>query len=605
LAARFLVTTALEDTWPDDDVPVLFLGDWCCLLERKPSWEKRDALIAPYHWDDRKKLHQDYLYLQELYEELLQDLVIQLNLFHRVDHSVRYWRLVVGPWLGYFIQMLFDRWAMLRRAVRDYDISGVRVLRRNSEQLIPNDMDGFLSLFIDDAWNESLYGHILNWMSFPSEIIVSNQSENNPVSSAKPKNPLQRLKSGVAKVFGRASELLCGDEDYFFIATYLGVRQNCLLQARLGQFPSHWRTFASPHCVVDRAARQWQLAKPGNNDDFAALTRALIPNQMPKAYLEGYRDLVSLTEKLPWPHRPKAIFTSNSFLADDVFKIWAAKKVESGTPLVVGQHGGTFGMALWCFLEDHQLAIADRFLTWGWGEPENKNIKAIGNFRGFKGQSSAYKSGVALLVEMAIPRQSYHMYSAPVAAGQWQAYFEEQCRFVYALPVDLRNQLLVRLYAEDYGYSQRQRWRSRFPDIRVDVGVQPMAALLKKSRIYISTYNATTFLESLSVNFPTIIFWNPMHSELRESAIPFFEKLKSVGIFHETPESAARLLATVWDDIPTWWQSSAVQSARQEFCDRYSHIPETLLDEMEKLFRNIAKSKSTKSNTVPFNVDNQ
>ena len=115
-----------------------------------------------------------------------------------------------------------------------------------------------------------------------------------------------------------------------------------------------------------------------------------------------------------------------------------------------------------------------------------------------------------------------------------------------------------------------------------------MVRLLKKTRIYISTYNATTYLESLSLNFPTIMFWNPKHWELRDSALPYFEKLKSVGIFHETPESAARQMEAVWHDVAGWWQSAEVQVVRQEFCECYAHIPEQPLEVMAKLFRNIA-----------------
>ncbi len=605
MVARFLVTTALEDTWPADDAPVLFLGEWCRLYGRKSAWEKRDAIVAPYHWDNRQKLYRDYLYLQALYEELLKELATQLNSVHRVDRSLRYWRILVGPWLGYFVQMLFDRWAMLRQVVSDSDISGVRVLRHNDNQLVPNDMARFVDLFVDDVWNESIYGLILDWMDVPLERIESKHSENKFLSCLNKLSSAHRLKRGMAKVVDHISGVLCRDTDYFFISSYLGVKQDLLLQGKLGQLPKLWRRVATPDCAFDSAARQWKLPKAECNDAFATLARALIPNQIPKAYVEGYRELVSLIENLPWPQRPRAIFTSGSFNSDDVFKAWAATKVESGTPLIIGQHGGNFGMAKWSFLEEHQIAIADRFLTWGWGESEKNNIKPIGNIKGFGRPSVADKAGVALLVETTIPRQSYWMFSAPVAAAQWNAYFEEQCRFVQALPVRLRNQLLVRLYSTDYGYGQPQRWQSRFPDIHLDLGNLPMSTLLKKSRIFISTYNATTYLESLSINFPTIIFWNPEHWELRENALPFFKKLKSVGIFHESPESAARQMAEVWDNVSSWWQSAEVQSVRQEFCDQYAHMTEDLLNAMEKLFRYIAANKSASVNAEHFNANKQ
>jgi putative transferase (TIGR04331 family) len=587
VVARFLVTTALEETWPVDDVPVLFLGEWCRLYERKSTWENRDAVIAPYHWDDRQKLHRDYLYLQSLYEELLSELATQLNVLHRVDHSLRYWRIIVGPWLGYFIQMLFDRWSMLRQVLSDNEIVGVQVLRRDEGAFVPNDMAGFTSLMINDEWNESIYRKVLDWLAVSVQIIDAKNHaltvRDNKVSAAR------QFKRGLARLGTCLSGLVCRQNEYFFISSYLGIKQELLLQAKLGQLPKSWQSVEVPFSTFDCATRQRLLPKVDYKDEFATLARVLLPGEIPKAYLEGYRALVSLTDSMLWPKRPKAIFTCNSFIDDDIFKVWAAHKVESGTPLVIGQHGGNYGMALWSFTEDHQIAIADKFLTWGWSVPESKKIEPVGNFKGFGKRHVADETGVALLVETTIPRQGYHMYSVPVAAGQWLDYFEDQCRFVQALPTFLQKKLLVRLYSHDYGLCQHQRWQDRFPDIQLDNGVQPMKLLLKKTRLYVSTYNATTYLESLSLNFPTIMFWNPTHWELRDSALPYFEKLKLVGIFHDTPESAARQMAAVWSDVSGWWQSAVVQTVRQEFCEHYAYLPEKPLDVMAKVFRDISR----------------
>ncbi len=591
MVARFLVTTALEETWPADDMPVLFLGEWCRLYERKSSWEERDAVVAPYHWDDRQKLHRDYLYLQKLYEELLRELATQLNALHRLDHSLRYWRILVGPWLGYFIQMLFDRWSMLGHVLRENEIVGVQVLHNPEGQQVPNDMGAFLPMFISESWNESIYGQILDWLGVPVKKVAKKNLALPGVGRTGQVSAKHRIKPRLARVASHLSGMLCREDEYFFISSYLGIEQDLRLQAKLGQLPKLWRPVAVPECPFEPDARLWQLGSAANNDEFASLARTLITRQIPKAYLEGYRALVSLSENLPWPQKPQAIFTSNSFSGEDVFKAWAAQKVESGTPLVIGQHGGNYGMALWGFTEDHQIAIADHFLTWGWNEPASSNVTPVGNIKGFARTTvSSDSAGVALMVEMALPLQSYHMYSVPVSAGQWLSYFDDQCRFVEALPADLRAKLLVRLYPSDFGHRQRQRWQACFPNIQLDNGIQPMDRQLTKTRVYISTYNSTTYLESLSLNFPTIMFWNPKHWELRDSALPYFEKLKSVGIFHETPEGAARQMAAVWHDVPGWWHSDLVQTIRQDFCERYAHIPEKPLDVMATLFREIARS---------------
>lgn len=89
MVKRFLITTALEDTWRDDG-PVVFLGEWCRRYSRRDCWSVMDAEVLPYHWDDRAKFQADYQYLRDFDERLLQDLTVQLNQIHGVDHSLRY-----------------------------------------------------------------------------------------------------------------------------------------------------------------------------------------------------------------------------------------------------------------------------------------------------------------------------------------------------------------------------------------------------------------------------------------------------------------------------------------------------------------------------------
>ena len=111
--------------------------------------------------------------------------------------------------------------------------------------------------------------------------------------------------------------------------------------------------------------------------------------------------------------------------------------------------------------------------------------------------------------------------------------------------------------------------------------------MIKRSRLYISTYNATTYLESLAWNVPTIIFWDEYYWELNEEAKPYFELLKSVGIFHSSPQSAARQMVDIWDNVDDWWLSESVQKARLVFCKQFSNMPKDPLGELEMLFKSI------------------
>jgi putative transferase (TIGR04331 family) len=109
--------------------------------------------------------------------------------------------------------------------------------------------------------------------------------------------------------------------------------------------------------------------------------------------------------------------------------------------------------------------------------------------------------------------------------------------------------------------------------------------MIKRSRIFIATYNSTTYLETLAWNIPTIAFWNPDNWDLRENVRDDFELLKKVKILHDTPESAAEHLTDIWNDIPKWWNSKEVQEAVLKFCNQWSYTGQDVLSNIETCLR--------------------
>jgi len=592
---RFLVTTAEERTWPTTGRRLLFLGEWCRLYDRRGAWERLDAEIVPYHWNDRDKFVRDYHDLVTLYEELLRELAGRLNILHGVDCTVRYWRILIGPWLGYFVQILFDRWSQLEVAVRNYAISGVRVIDAPPERLIPTDMSQFVVFIGEDFWNEGIWAQLMQliegWWTVPVERVPSAGLSATPSAIPTAVRPRRSLKRTAAHILSDLMRPFTRPDESFFISTYLPRGQDLQLQSRLGQIPKIWMTQEAPPSPVDWGKRGWTLPHSGEAS-FASAVRAMIPRHIPTRYVEGYVALKDACSRLVWPQRPRSIFTSNAFMTDDVFKAWAAEKVQRGSPLVVGQHGGHYGSALCSFPEYHQREISDRWLSWGWTDARSDIVRAVGNLKVIGRHSDWDPQGHGLMVGMCLPRYSGILISMPLAS-QWLDYAGFQWRFVSALPERLRAHLLVRLDVKDYRWAQEQRWRDQFPRIRVDSGKTPIARLVAKSRLCISTYNSTTFLESLALNVPTIMVWNPNYFELRAGAIPDFERLKAAGIFHETPESAAAQMALVWDDVSAWWNTERVQATRRDFCHRHSRVGTDVLPELERALCDAASARAS------------
>ena len=93
---RILITTADERSW-NFEQPVLFLGEWCLLYDRKQMWEGMDVTVAtPFGLEEKQK---NAKYVYSLYLKLLSEVVDELNKFHHTNHRIRYWKILLGHWL--------------------------------------------------------------------------------------------------------------------------------------------------------------------------------------------------------------------------------------------------------------------------------------------------------------------------------------------------------------------------------------------------------------------------------------------------------------------------------------------------------------------------
>lgn len=187
-----LVTTAIEDTWGNDE-DILFLGEWCKLYERKAVWSTRKHKVLQYHWNDRIKLKNDFDYLQALNKKILTSLTNKLNKLHSVNHSERYWNIILGYWLNLFTAVLYDRWFMIKRAEESGLVNRCLLLNPKNINCTANDTTEFVSVILDDPWNEAIYSELIkNWNSIDYEILPKVKTSGNQNLEIKTKRNLRR-----------------------------------------------------------------------------------------------------------------------------------------------------------------------------------------------------------------------------------------------------------------------------------------------------------------------------------------------------------------------------------------------------------------------------
>ena len=596
-----LVCTSDEALWPKPDVPILFLGDWCLLESRRAVWETYDYRVVSHHWNDRLKFHSDIEASYLIYEEMLTYFSQKLNIYHGIKKSREYWRIIIGPWLLYMIQILLDRWEVVSTALVEHEISDYRMPLFDEQKVVPSCMDDFVkrlighdSEFVSDHWHQYIFGHVLSWHGVTGKLLAISSDDFSESKITIPKNRFSQLKKLVIELLVKSVRKFTKHDEVFIIASYLSTKMEIFLQLRLGQLPKFWRRVSITPCAASISDRNLESEREVKDRSFNTFLKYMLIKQMPTAYKEGYSTCLNQILDQNWPDNPKLIYTANSYNSDDIFKIWMADKSEHGAPIMIAQHGGSYGVAKEAFMERHQLKISNKYISWGWTAHGKDHILPLGIIKTMGKKIDYDQKGNLTLIHMAVTRLPYHVWSGINGMSQWKQYAEQQYLFVSRLPDSIKNKVTVRLLAADFGVDQKARWPKELDGIEFDDGFQSLFDRFEKSRLIVATYNATTFLESMSLDIPTIIFWDPSHYEIREDSEPFFGLLRSVGIFHDSADSAADFVSSIWNDVEGWWRTPSVQHAKEQFCNQYCRVPLKPLAELFEVFNDVAITQSPK-----------
>ena len=559
---RFLVVSPNKELW-DESKPMLFLGEWCNLFKDRNYNKGLDIKTHSHHWVDKKKQEIDYKLLNDIYEQKLFDLSHSLSEIHNLKFDIRYWRIIIGPWLRFFIDAVYDRYESIRTAVDNNEIDSTFIFDYSIDDYVPNDFIEFYDHLRLDDWNQIIFFELIKEFNIPYKKI----SKKNPIYH-KINTQKQLLKVKFRNLLYSVNNMFSNYfNDIVLFELYVPFYKLVSLQFKLGQLPYIGeKSISSSNRKTDFIKRK-KINLSRTNEKFSEFLNNQIINFLPRVYLENFDEIKNKVLN-KFPRNPKLIATSNAYQANDSFKIWAAYHVQLKVPLIIHQHGGTFGISKYNQTETHQLKISDKFISWGWNNDKFNNIINLSALKINSEKINYDINGDVLLTLASAPRYFYNFFG--IANGpEFLDYINDQKLFIKNLNSKVISDLKIRPDSTEFGWDIIARISEVIDFSKFELNKINFTKRLKNIKICIGTYNATIFLETLSYNIPTIIFFNLEQCNIRPEAIYYFKRLKSIGIFHDSPEAAAKFLNKIETNIEEWWNEPKLQLIRKEFCDEY------------------------------------
>ena len=583
---RYLITTADESTWKFDQ-PILFLGEWCRLYDRRHIWETMNAKVAKPYGLDKSKKEEDFSKIRQLELKLFPEFYEILNKHFNLSHDKRFWQILLGHWFRRILTLLLNRTNTFKQCLQTHNISGVTIFKKN-DYLAVFDSTHINTASIDDNWNNLLNARILELLKvdFPIEFLENNNNIPDKVANSK-STLAHNIFNWSIYIYNKISRRFLNDNDAFIINSYLPLKEEIKLELILKQFPQIWRLQNTKNDLSkiikkpDIHLREKLSAKflKKSDSDLENIVRSLIFELTPICFLEGFHELKKKAIEQPWPKSPKFIFTSNNFDTHEVFKMWAALKVELGFKYYVGQHGNNYGTKK-NYNYATEITTADKFITWGYKKSDKHYPAFIFTQLGQK-KNIHNPSGGLLLTQLCHPGsyetfdiESYHI-----------KYFDDQKEFIKSLNSNSKKKLIIRLHKgyQPLRWSEKKRWFDFDPSLKLDIGQTNINNLISRNRLIVHSYDSTGMLETLSQNIPTLAFWQNDFDHLDYSAILNYQSLVDAGIVHLSAKSVANKVNEVWNDVDGWWSQSQIQKARREFCEIYANSSLNSLSKIKRI----------------------
>jgi len=537
---------------------------------------------------DLKQRHQATEVIIDTCLTLLPVVTKNLNTIHGVNYSQRYWHILLGPWLYHFCCIVYDRKRLLSYRTED-DVAEV------GSRVVPRDTYESIKLSVNPDFNQQLLSDILlGCNAIDEHSFMSTEADNDY------KFDYAHLK---AIIFNYFSGALTTNKSIAISFTAMPLAFQCRI---FRHFPGirpikalhdNYKLFSSRISVPMRL----KLNVKPVEEQFLNLVNSLLPYYIPVCFVEGYKTLNRLGER--YISKPAAILsTTEIYYRYESYKHWVAKCSEDGTKVLNLQHGGTYGLSWRSGDNFIERAPSDVFYSWGWKHPtyrlddsQIKPMPVLPQFfaldRDVKPRNDSQRILFASNSMRTILREFGGIPNDPYNRDR---YLSDQFSFYEQLPQDIRESLYIRvgeLNKSSGTKLYKESWRKKHPSVLFDNRNVNFRTSLRHSKIFIVDHLSTTWLESLMIGVPTIIFVDKDDYDFTDEFKEIISMLNSVSIFHYSIEAAAKQVITINSDVSSWWRderrADMVKNVLGKIAKQSEYLAYDWSEELKRVSKNV------------------
>lgn len=581
--------------------------------------------VAPFRRQSKLDMINDSDYVDKKYEKYIVILAKRLNQLHATTHSENFWRKVLSMAFIRYITLFHDLFQKCELYFNDteyvcnilsqesyyipLDFEDHRVFFQNKDYGQEQIFSIYIKLFYPDKFNEINQQPIQLYKEIEHDgLKIKTSDAEQSVYKFFIKKMIKRLQNVTLKkiirkiytiTFGNIKEQIKQDNInknmlIGIIGSYFSEKnlKELITKSNALIYPLDWNIdLNTENENIDWDKRTYLAEFENDFDRFDKFFFNSIKYCLPKAFVEHYNKIEGFYKKKFSKYIKLQYVISEGWISNTYMSIALALLQEMNIRHITNEHNCIFHIYAGSYIA-HVILMSDIFVTLGWDDSKIPNLVKGASLFLFTIEGKYSKKYKILYISAPANVKMPH-YSSSYGIDEENA--PKSLKFVSAFLYNLKDETLKEITYRCYpkanwiqllSYNKEYILRSCLKHIKnfSDTCESSKIQMLQAELVVID-YISTSYLESLSMNVPTVFFWDTDSYYLRDEYCDFFKPLVDVGICQTNPVNAANFVESIKDNPQKWWGQEDVQKAKNEFLNKNLGKPEVMIDYLLELLK--------------------
>tara|TARA_B100001057_G_scaffold310659_1_gene310748 strand:- start:5029 stop:6849 length:1821 start_codon:yes stop_codon:yes gene_type:complete len=590
----FLATTSYDKIFINKKNNPFFLG-YFCLTDKCNLSEYNSKNVLPDHWGSKKKILSKYAYLKKTTNYLFRLLVKKLNAIHNKNGTENYWRIIIYPWVCYYVTTLYDRWEIItqlkKKAKKNSFYTYEYEFKNNILEIA--DINEWLVKSHSEQFNNKLFNKIIKLRKVENIDILKKKIKF--LSSFKNKKSLEKNNKSLNNISINFIYLMIDK-----LLSKIGIKFNKIFFDKLNykniyflklcfetfQVPSkNYDLFKTSNFVKSYEKNKRDKIKFDLNKKitFHSFLLNEVKNYLPISYLENYK--IFLDNHKTILKKKRLFIGSYSIQFDDCFKTFLAESKSEGSKYILAEHGAGIHSSRDA-IYDHFYNVSDRIIY-----PSKKIKKNKHTYIGLeilKKKREVKRKNISNKILVNFHEFSKFIFRIPVTNPPFSYEVKNFVKYLNGfgrLKNKIKKNLKFRVKGH-HGLNCEKRFSQVFGKNSIEnKKLINFTSSINESKLVICFIPQTSYIECIYNNIPTILVGNKESFFDTEKRLKILKKLQLNKMYFNDMENAADFINSNWSKIDIWWNNKSLQSFRKNFLKEYYDVSDTNYMNMKNLIK--------------------